>query len=384
MKKLPLFTLCACLCLSNAIAHAQPQYQTITDLREQTPARWTQTYATPWRDVEIDAPIDLPKVSAVPVLQIGYDTREPAFPAADSGWDSVEARDGMVILYNNDPKIPRKVDGEKINQSQEASGQSYDGFAPENTYVPMSDVSFGTITASINAELTQFGYDPAVFRVASPLRLWAQHWYYYGKKQDALPGTVLMEILQQANGLPILNHVYSAVSNPNGERRSDEYFEFFRLNACYDGYAERLASLFINAAKVTNVLAEDVPLCSFDTVRKTVEPLISEGHIRKVYELQFGYLLYNEPGVYHGQTDADASYYDSMRFYAKPVWQVNCLYAQSSKDRLRETASYTTDERNSLDYRQLLIDAQTGKLIKESSAQDRCEYKGFLSWNEVK
>ena len=275
MKKLPLFVLCACLCLSSVSALAQPQYQTITDLREQTPARWAQTYNTQWRDVEIDAPIDLPSVNAVPVLQIGYDTREPVLTAAESGWDSIETRNGMVILSNNDPKMPRKVDGKKINQSQEASGQWYDSFAPENTYVPMSDVPFGDITTSINAELTGFGYDPAGFRVSSPLRLWAQHWYYYGKKQDALPGTVLMEILQQANGLLILNHVYFAVTNPNGERRSDEYWELFRLSAGYDGYAERLTHLFVNAAKVTDVLAEDVPLCSFDAVRKTVEPLIN-------------------------------------------------------------------------------------------------------------
>ena len=383
MKKRFLCWLCACLCVSSACA-AEPQYQTIIDLREQAPARWTQTYQTDWRIVEIDAAIDLPDVNAVPVLQIGYDNREPLLTATESGWDSVEARDGMLILYHNDPKMPRKVDGQKINTSQEASGQWYDSFTPQSTYVPMSDVCFGSITAMIDAELTKFGYAPADFRVTSPLRLWAQHWYFYGKKQDALSGTVLMEILQQTSGLPLLNHAFFAVSNPKGERRSDEYSELFRLNVCYDGYAERLTSLFISAAKVTDVLAEDVPLCSFDVVRKAVEALIDAGHVRKVYEVQFGYLLYNEPNVYHGQTDADASYYRSMRFYAKPAWQVNCLYAASGRDKLHETASYTTDERNSSDYRQLLFDAQTGAQIEQSDAQDRCEYKGFLSWKEVR
>ncbi|MEG2253090.1 MAG: hypothetical protein RSC98_08620, partial [Clostridia bacterium] len=63
--------------------------------------------------------------------------------------------------------------------------------------------------------------------------------------------------------------------------------------------------------------------------------------------------------------------------------QINCLWVKSPSGKLRETASYTTDERNTLDYYQLLVDAQTGELIQESTAYDRCEYKGFLSWENV-
>lgn len=65
------------------------------------------------------------------------------------------------------------------------------------------------------------------------------------------------------------------------------------------------------------------------------------------------------------------------------MWQVNCLYTRSGNDKLRETASYTDDERNTLDYYQLLVDAQTGELVEESTAYDRCEYKGFISWEDV-
>ena len=34
-------------------------------------------------------------------------------------------------------------------------------------------------------------------------------------------------------------------------------------------------------------------------------------------------------------------------------------------------------------YYHLLIDAQTGEVVKRSNAQDRCEYKGFISWNDL-
>jgi len=34
-------------------------------------------------------------------------------------------------------------------------------------------------------------------------------------------------------------------------------------------------------------------------------------------------------------------------------------------------------------YYHLLIDAQTGEVVKRSNAQDRCEYKGYISWNDL-
>ena len=38
---------------------------------------------------------------------------------------------------------------------------------------------------------------------------------------------------------------------------------------------------------------EDVPLCSFDKVQ-TVEKLIQNGYIRRVYALRFGYCCYRD------------------------------------------------------------------------------------------
>ena len=83
------------------------------------------------------------------------------------------------------------------------------------------------------------------------------------------------------------------------------------------------------------------------------------------------------------EKETEALYRD-VTYYAKPMWKINCLYVSNPRAKLAETASYTDDERNSLDYLQLLVDAQTGELIGESSAKDRAEFKGFLSWEDVK
>ena len=75
--------------------------------------------------------------------------------------------------------------------------------------------------------------------------------------------------------------------------------------------------------------------------------------------------------------------YQTVHHYARPMWHVNCLYVEKTTAELRDVSGYTDDERNSIDYYQLLIDAQTGELVEQNNARDRCEYKGFISWEDV-
>jgi hypothetical protein len=396
MKKPVVLTLLLCLMLPLAAQAAE--YISISELNANPPERFQKTYKTKWRTIEVDAGIRLPDTEAVPILKVDYPNREPEngwtedapgrtfflHPSVE-GWDEVESRPSSFILYNTERKIvPRKVDGQQINKNAEAAGQWYSGFAPENTYVPMCDITYGEICDIIRTELVRFGYDSQDYQLEMPDQLWAQHWYFYGYKKDALPGHIFLEATQKLHGLPYLSHIMQAVSNSNGESRVDEP-SLLRagISASYDGYDERLNSLFIRNVEIVETLAEDVPLCSIDQVIRAIEPMIEKGNIRKVYEITLGYVAYNEPGVYFKKKGNNPVVTDVPGFYLKPAWQVNCLYVKSATGKLRETASYTTDERNTLDYQQLLVDAQTGKLIEESRAQDRCEYKGFISWEDA-
>ena len=395
MSKRFLGAIIATLLLPWSIASAE--YMSIAEMQETVPARWTQTYETKWRTLEVDAEIRMPDTQAVPIIKVGYPNREPqtGWPIKESGresfiqtgiegWDEVETRPISLILSNNSIAVPRSVDGKRINKDAEAAGQWYSDFAPENTYVPMSDITFGEISNMIHTELSRFGYDSKDFQLEMPDELRAQHWYYYGHKKDALPGHIFLQATQKLHGLPYLSHIQQAVSNHNGESRTDELSLYFcGISAGYDGYEERLKHIFINNVEIVETLAEDVPLCSVDQVIRAIEPMIEKGNIRKVYEITLGYVGYNEPGVYGGKRGSYAAIAEQT-FYLKPAWQVNCLYVSTAKGKLRETSSYTTDERNTLDYRKFIVDAQTGALIEESRAKDRCEYTGFISWDDVR
>ena len=366
-----------------AAAYAQ-EYQTVSQLRESVPARWTTTIETKWRDVAIDAEIVTPDVEAIPVVKVGYALHPSPLTPEESGWvevnDSYET--GSLILYMTDDtgKPPRKINGRKVNRDPVSKENWYGGFDPNQTYIPLSDIRFSEIQDLIRDELVKFGYPPEDFDLETPERMWLQHWYFAGTKEDAAPAEILMNLYTKLNGITVYGHILDAVRNTRGERaRKDGFWDSMTTTVAYEGVIDRLSLLFISHLLPVETLAEDVPLCSFDTIQKSLEQEIKKGRVRKIYEISLGYVLYCEPGAYHewGQK-AD---YSSIFYDVKPMWRVNCLKASGAQKELEE--SDEDDERNSVAYTQMLVDAQTGEIIGQSDATDRSMFPGFLTWEDV-
>ena len=366
-----------------AAAYAQ-EYQTVSQLRESVPARWTTTIETKWRDVAIDAEIVTPDVEAIPVVKVGYDLHPSPLTPEESGWvevnDSYET--GSLILYMTDDtgKPPRKINGRKVNRDPVSKENWYGGFDQNQTYIPLSDIRFSEIQDLIRDELVKFGYPPEDFDLETPERMWLQHWYFAGTKEDAAPAEILMNLYTKLNGITVYGHILDAVRNTRGERaRKDGFWDSMTTTVAYEGVIDRLSLLFISHLLPVETLAEDVPLCSFDTIQKSLEQEIKKGRVRKIYEISLGYVLYCEPGAYHewGQK-AD---YSSIFYDVKPMWRVNCLKASGAQKELEE--SDEDDERNSVAYTQMLVDAQTGEIIGQSDAADRSMFPGFLTWEDV-
>ena len=302
----------------------------------------------------------------------------------ESGWvevnDSYET--GSLILYMTDDtgKPPRKINGRKVNRDPVSKENWYGGFDPNQTYIPLSDIRFSEIQDLIRDELVKFGYPPEDFDLETPERMWLQHWYFAGTKEDAAPAEILMNLYTKLNGITVYGHILDAVRNTRGERaRKDGFWDSMTTTVAYEGVIDRLSLLFISHLLPVETLAEDVPLCSFDTIQKSLEQEIKKGRVRKIYEISLGYVLYCEPGAYHewGQK-AD---YSSIFYDVKPMWRVNCLKASGAQKELEE--SDEDDERNSVAYTQMLVDAQTGEIIGQSDAADRSMFPGFLTWEDV-
>ena len=366
-----------------AAASAQ-EYQTVSQLRESVPARWTTTIETKWRDVAIDAEIVTPDVEAIPVVKVGYDLHPSPLTPEESGWvevnDSYET--GSLILYMTDDtgKPPRKINGRKVNRDPVSKENWYGDFDPNQTYIPLSDIRFSEIQDLIRDELVKFGYPPEDFDLEAPERMWLQHWYFAGTKEDAAPAEILMNLYTKLNGITVYGHILDAVRNTRGERaRKDGFWDSMTTSVAYEGVIDRLSLLFISHLLPVETLADDVPLCPFSMIQKSLEQEIKKGRVRKIYEISLGYVLYCEPGVY--QEQGQEPDYSNIFYYVKPMWRVNCLKAAEAQKKLEK--SDEDDERNSVAYTQFLVDAQTGEIIGQSDAKDRSMFPGFLSWNDV-
>lgn len=249
-KKRILSCLMALTILLPAASYAQQEYLTIGELREQVEGGWQQTYETKWRTVEIDAEVKLPQTDAVPILKVVYDIPQTTVTAEESGWLEVERRLDALILYNGWKKAPKTLDGKRINANAEAREVWRSNITPEQQYIPMSDITYGEICDMLCDNLLLFGYDPAQFQLDEPVEMWAQHWFLYGYKKDALPGQLFIDTRQVLYDLPILGHISPAVHDSYTMLpREDEMCPHFELSAGYDAYGEQLSHLYVNAAK---------------------------------------------------------------------------------------------------------------------------------------
>ncbi len=74
-----------------------------------------------------------------------------------------------------------------------------------------------------------------------------------------------------------------------------------------------MSDLCIRHLLPIETMAEDVPLCSFDMIQKSLEQEIKKAEFEKSTKSALGYVLYCEPGAYHewGQkADYSSIFYD--------------------------------------------------------------------------
>ena len=128
---------------------------------------------------------------------------------------------------------------------------------------------------------------------------------------------------------------------------------------------------------------EDIPLCSFDKIKTTIEAKIYSGNLRQVYDVEFGYALFNVPGA---AKDPNIPWRVSARYYAVPTWFVNCVYVNDGKTRWFPCELDENAARSDPHSTTLLINAQTGELYsrKKGNSYGAADYPGILTWEEVR
>lgn len=368
MKKIVIFTLLICFTLLSSTGSAQTIYSTIIELNEQPLERWTQTYKTKWRDVAIDVQPTMPNVEKMPILQIVIDFWQPDTTKLGDGAIPYVADDGRFQVNQNEIRaaVNAITDGQTINPPYDMN----------HAYGQNSNLTLGDIMDILQTIWVKLGQDAEDFDYDHPLRFSSNSCYDEKSGKYLFPDVFIVNIRQKLANIPLLGHI------SKGIHKMKPQYDF---GAGYFGnfnFVVSSSDLFYIVGlkmKIADTISEDAPLCGFDKVKEKLEKEISAGHIRKIFDVELGYTLYNTPGMTN-----ESGFQKTAVFYAIPAWQVNCLYVDSGKKELRDYSGLDVDERDTQESKTVFVNAQTGEIIPTlDNGKDCLDYQGFISWEQV-
>ncbi len=345
------------------------EYLTVKQMLEHPPARWTQVYETKWRTVSIDVQPVLPQADKIPVLKVVPDFWLPDVSALGAGWKSEVSRPGSTTFRAYLDDVDQE---ERGTHSETISTNYYPPFNMNASYAQGNDLTLNDILNHLKSIMGATGEGQAQWQYDRPNRVLVNTTVSKKTGELLLPGSYYVSLNQQMQGVTVLCHVLDGVDHAKDEE--------MRLHNGLTFHTRTLQSVSLGGkqVKVTDVLADDVPLCGFDKVKAAIEEEIQSGHIRKIFDVELGYALYNEPGV---SRKPGAEWMKTAVFYAVPVWHVNCYYVENGKKEIRDYKGTGVSERGEIEYKTLIVNAQTGVIMDRSDNRKGCgDYAGFISW----
>lgn len=349
------------------------EYYAISDVRMQAAKGWHQTYTAFGREIAVNVDLAVPDIASVPIIKCKYADYPPDITNGTGLTLVYDLADMFAISSTNlgQGVMMPKVERQSWNP---VTITTYYPPIPLNMTFSGYSLTLGDLCNTIREMLTAIGIDSDNFLLDEPLNLMVNEYYDAGKGETMIPAMVVANFYQLLRGIPVLLHWNEGYVN--GPLMGTSTGLGMILSP-----ADQDFFVGINAKDEMEEVDSDVPLCSFPTVVAAVEKEIEDGHIRKVYDLQFGYALCS--AVENGGVKKDVDPND--QFYTIPIWMANCMYVPSAKKEINiYDESYGTDERNKQEYQKIIVNAQTGELISPmGDGKNRGYYDGYLSWEDV-
>ena len=363
MKKAMVILLLFSFVFGTLPAYAE-EYYTIREVREQAAGGWHQRYTAHGREVTVDIDVVVPDVDSMPVQRVEFARLTPSFTEEETGWRIVCREEENVFVYETQV-YPEEVSDKikKVAEGVYANPNEFDRAYPSGT-----DLTLGEAIGIARDSFILAGLDPDEYLLDRPYEL-RTFGFYDVKTNEAVLGEYYLSFYQQLNGIPILCH--------SGVAYRERYPLYYnpRLAAITTG--KDAYAIFVDKVKPSATIAEDVPLCAASKIIRSIENEIKDGHIRKVYELELGYILYDDP-EYISDTGMTGHY------YAVPAWRLNCLYLSSAKKELPDYEGTDVFERDTTEFASILINAQSGKMQEyRSDEKGKGIYQGFISWKDI-
>lgn len=368
---------------------AKAEWMSVVELRQQVAemGRWTQTYTDTYgRQITIDILPAMPNVEVVPILRVepmnvSLDQIHPDMPLV-----AANNEEGSRYYYDSETgKWMRLYEVCKDTMSIEyanqdtSSGGGLDEFGSLRGKSLCIDKS--NLDISHKERCILKGYKQTVDYVMEILFQDNKPTYSFTWLEEVsgdVPCSV-MTMQQKIGGIPVLmgagdpiayaSEAEIGFSKPDGSDNVEiQMCNRLESDEKIISYLDRICRIQIAPIQKIGQLDKDVPLCSFDKVRNTVEKLILSGYIRRMYALRFGYCCYRA-------ADGGNVLY--------PVWQIECDYAFDPAKQLSPDESCPVTERT--DYSTMIVNAQTGEFMNPVELKDRLlDVPNVISWKDVR
>ena len=395
MKKI--FAAFCTLMIVPTLALANSDMVSVSELRQQVErmGRWTASYEAYKREIEVDIPIDIPEVDAVPIVQVSgyYAVDQEGRLTRDGtklnriGYDGFDIyeEDGLLmylgttcangeikaasfeqdksvllLAYYNSPSnlrthkvkydskvyYPYEVDADKIyaeNNTQSAAAAKVYLERVLGYFYPKSDNSIALRYLEVRSRGHKVkGLDD----------------YNLGDYAKDYPmGTYALNFCQTIQGIPVYHDVgwrLDTTGNAPHELINDAWKKTEPIMGISDNRFEFMGDdsfeMLVRWVKEAGIIKEDVPLAPLSNIISSVEDEIQKGRIRKVYALRLGY------GCYITEESPET-------YVLYPTWICECDYMDDPKWEIDEWA-YNLEKgfNKKYTFKTFVINAQTGEM----------------------
>lgn len=380
MKKF-LTVLCVLL-LVPTLATANSNMVSISELRQQveTMGRWTQTYEAHGRTIEVDIPIYIPNEKELAVYDCSAYTEYIKNPNSDDKnnvysynenlRELTKENDGtseadievygkgteLRIMLNN----PEDLLGKNKNDNIKIKEYGFYQYQVDDkvTYAENNEMSLEEAEKYLEEIVEYFikdeynGIDIDYIKIAGRGRKTKSYTdEELGEYVDYYPkGSYFFNYYQVLHKIPIMMTIIATLNNKQENKIYGDLFEYWGTTGGICQIMDRNSFwLTIKWMKIEKEHEETVKLLPIEQIINAVEKEIKAGHVRNVYALKLGYIIY--------LNDRSPETYTLY-----PMWVLDCDYVENKNKEIKVNP-YSDDIRDCFSFERICINPETAEMM---------------------
>ena len=375
-------TMMGALLLMPTLALASSDMVSISELRQQveTMERWTQTYEAHGRTIEVDIPIYIPNEKELAVYDCSAYTEYIKNPNSDDKnnvysynenlRELTKENDGtseadievygkgteLRIMLNN----PEDLLGKNKNDNIKIKEYGFYQYQVDDkvTYAENNEMSLEEAEKYLEEIVEYFikdeynGIDIDYIKIAGRGRKTKSYTdEELGEYVDYYPkGSYFFNYYQTLHKIPIMMTIIATLNNKQENKIYGDLFEYWGTTGGICQIMDRNSFwLTIKWMKIEKEHEETVKLLPIEQIINTVEKEIKAGHVRNVYALKLGYIIY--------LNDRSPETYTLY-----PMWVLDCDYVENKNKEIKVNP-YSDDIRDCFSFERICINPETAEMM---------------------